>query len=118
MKRDAPPSVEWWDAPFLANKTYDGLDNMTINPNSYETLVTMYVHHPVAIKPPSETNAVAVVRSLMLTKKERKKMRRQARAEAQKDKRDKIRLGLIEPDPPKGKINKIIVNALKSCIDI
>ncbi|KAI8989302.1 pre-mRNA processing factor 3-domain-containing protein [Pilobolus umbonatus] len=108
IKRDAPPAVEWWDAPFFANKTYDDLDNMTINPSSYETLVTMYVHHPVAIKPPSETNAVAVVRSLMLTKKERKKMRRQARAEAQKDKRDKIRLGLIEPDAPKVKISNLM----------
>lgn len=29
-------------------------------------------------------------------------MRRQRRAEALKDKRDKIRLGLLEPDAPKG----------------
>jgi U4/U6 small nuclear ribonucleoprotein PRP3 len=63
----------------------------------------MYVHHPVVIRPPSELNAVPVVRSLMLTTKERKKMRRQRRAEALKDKRDKIRLGLLEPDAPKGK---------------
>jgi U4/U6 small nuclear ribonucleoprotein PRP3 len=66
-------------------------------------LVTLYVHHPVVIQPPGDVaNAAPVVRSLMLTTKERKKMRRQRRAEALKDKRDKIRLGLLEPDAPKG----------------
>lgn len=86
----------------MANKTYDDLDNADINSDNYESLVTIYVHHPVPIKPPSEVNATPVIKSLMLTTKERKKLRRQTRAEAQKEKRDKVRLGLIEPDPPKG----------------
>lgn len=68
----------------------------------------MYVHHPVVIRPPSEINAVPIVRSLMMTTKERKKMRRQRRAEALKDKRDKIRLGLLEPDAPKVKISNLM----------
>lgn len=105
IKRDVPPAVEWWDAPFLPNKTYSDVDdNMEIDPEKYNSLVTLYVHHPVMIQPPGELNAAPVVRSLMLTKKERKKMRRQRRAEALKDKRDKIRLGLIEPDAPKGNV--------------
>lgn len=87
----------------MANKTYDDLDKDEINPDKFDTLVTLYVHHPVVIQPPGEANAAPVVRSLMLTTKERKKMRRQRRAEALKDKRDKIRLGLLEPDAPKGK---------------
>ncbi|KAK4513427.1 uncharacterized protein ATC70_005428 [Mucor velutinosus] len=108
IKRDAPPAVEWWDAPFLANKTYDDLNENEINPDKYDTLVTLYVHHPVVIQPPGEVNAAPVVRSLMLTTKERKKMRRQRRAEALKDKRDKIRLGLLEPDAPKVKISNLM----------
>ena len=38
---------------------------------------------------------------MMLTKKERKKIRRQNRAEAQKEQTEKIRLGLIAPPEPK-----------------
>ncbi|KAI9282645.1 pre-mRNA processing factor 3-domain-containing protein [Sporodiniella umbellata] len=106
IKRDAPPAVEWWDAPFTANKTYDDLDE--IYPEKYDNLVTMYVHHPVPTRPPSEVNAVPVIKSVMLTTKERKKLRRQKRAEEQKDKRDKIRLGLIEPDLPKVKISNLM----------
>jgi U4/U6 small nuclear ribonucleoprotein PRP3 len=104
IKREAPPPVEWWDAPFLPNKTYKDLDSMEIDPKQYETLVTHYIHHPVMVRPPGEAMAPPTVRSLMLTTKERKKMRRQRRAETLKDKRDKIRLGLIEPDAPKGKL--------------
>lgn len=91
----------------MANKTYDDLNENEINPDKFDTLVTLYVHHPVVIQPPGEVNAAPVVRSLMLTTKERKKMRRQRRAEALKDKRDKIRLGLLEPDAPKGKCLKV-----------
>jgi len=38
---------------------------------------------------------------IMLTKEERKKIRRQNRAEAQKEQTEKIRLGLIAPPEPK-----------------
>lgn len=91
----------------MENKTYEDLNDEKhqVDPDKLDTLVTLYVHHPVVIRPPSEANAVPVVRSLMLTTKERKKMRRQRRAEALKDKRDKIRLGLLEPDAPKGKFS-------------
>ena len=48
---------------------------------------------------PAETVKIAV----MLTKKERKKLRRQNRTEAQKEEQEKIRLGLMPPPEPKGK---------------
>ena len=38
---------------------------------------------------------------MFLTKKERKKLRRQNRREAWKEKQDKIRLGLLPPDEAK-----------------
>ena len=47
---------------------------------------------------PKEAPPVAI----MLTKKERKKMRTQRRREAESEKQEKIRLGLEPPPPPKG----------------
>ena len=47
---------------------------------------------------PKEAAPVAI----MLTKKERKKMRTQRRREAESEKQEKIRLGLEPPPPPKG----------------
>lgn len=38
-----------------------------------------------------------------LTKKERKKLRRQSRQEAEKELQEKVRLGLAPPPEPKGK---------------
>jgi len=40
--------------------------------------------------------------AVMLTKAERKKLRRQNRTEAQRELQEKIRLGLIPPPEPKG----------------
>ncbi|KAF7730098.1 hypothetical protein EC973_003044 [Apophysomyces ossiformis] len=108
IKKDPPPAVEWWDAPLLPNKTYSQLDDAPVNPDNLSSLVTLYVHHPIPIRPPSEQNGPPVLRSLMLTKKERKKLRRQRRQEAQKEKQDKIRLGLLPPDPPKVKISNLM----------
>ena len=79
------------------------MDKEPVKPEELDQLITLYVHHPIPIKPPNEQNNAPVARSLMLTKKERKKLRRQRRHETQKEKQDKIRLGLLPPDPPKGK---------------
>jgi U4/U6 small nuclear ribonucleoprotein PRP3 len=66
-----------------------------------ENIITPYVQHPVPIEPPGEATGQAP-RQLMLTKRESKKLRRQKRLETQKDKQDKIRLGLLPPEQPKG----------------
>lgn len=84
------------------------MDQTPVIPEQLDQLVTLYVHHPIPIKPPNEQNETPIVRSLMLTKKERKKLRRQRRQEAQKEKQDKIRLGLLPPDPPKVKISNLM----------
>ncbi len=44
----------------------------------------------------------AVELAVMLTRKERKKLRRQTRTEAQREIQEKIRLGLMPPPEPKG----------------
>ncbi|KAI7880381.1 PRP3-domain-containing protein [Lichtheimia hyalospora FSU 10163] len=108
LKREPPPLVEWWDAPFLPNKTYEDMNESPVNPDELNQLITIYVHHPIPIKPPNEANGPPTSRSLMLTKKEQKKLRRQRRQELQKEKQDKIRLGLLPPDPPKVKISNLM----------
>jgi len=98
--------VEWWDAPFLPNKTYDDFFNDQAKLESEDSLITIYVQHPVPIEPPNEAAhaASSKPRPLMLTTKERKKLRRQRRRELLKEKQDKIRLGLLPPDAPKVKL--------------
>ncbi|KAI9246219.1 pre-mRNA processing factor 3-domain-containing protein [Phascolomyces articulosus] len=108
LKKEIGPPAEWWDAPFLPNKAYTDLDEAPVKPEDLDQLVTLYVHHPIPIRPPNEQNSAPVARSLMLTKKERKKLRRQRRQETQKEKQDKIRLGLLPPDPPKVKISNLM----------
>ena len=59
------------------------------------------------MKPPINLDK-KVVPAVMLTKKERKKMRRQSRAEALKEQQEKIRLGLMPPPEPKVKISNLM----------
>ncbi|RUS28423.1 small nuclear ribonucleo protein hPrp3, partial [Jimgerdemannia flammicorona] len=103
IKKDPPPSIEWWDVPLLPNKTYEDLGTGAAQQRleSGDSLVTLYVQHPVPIQPPADPGA-PTPRPLMLTKSERKKLRRQRRLELQKEKQDKIRLGLLPPEQPKG----------------
>ncbi|KAG7530913.1 hypothetical protein FFLO_04736 [Filobasidium floriforme] len=105
IKRQPPPEIEWWDAPLLKNANYNDLDMGEEGKlvRSDDSLVTIYVQHPVPLPPPFEGKAEEP-RGLMLTKKEQKKMRRQRRAAELKDKQDRQRLGLLPMDPPKVKV--------------
>ena len=94
------PDVEWWDNlilnPGRPNGNYeDVLEHIR------EEAITNLIEHPIQMKPMESTAAVEV--QVFLTKKEMKKMRRQKRREAWKEKQDKIRLGLVQPDEAKGK---------------
>ncbi|KAJ1951786.1 U4/U5/U6 small nuclear ribonucleoprotein prp3, partial [Dispira parvispora] len=105
-RKSVPPPVEWWDTPFLPCERYDEREQEE-RLNCPESLVTHYVQHPV----PTESVVQTVqtnIKPLMLTKKERKKLRRQRRAELQRERQDKIRLGLLPPDPPKVKLTNLM----------
>lgn len=69
--------------------------------------VNQLIEHPVQMKPPTYTDK-KVIPAVMLTAKERKKLRRQNRAEALKEEQEKIRLGLMPPPPPKVKISNLM----------
>lgn len=109
IKREFPPTVEWWDAALLPNKTYDDLylGFSHLNIRTQDSPVTLYVQHPIPIPAPMEENKIGL-KPLMLTKKETKKMRKQRRQAERQDKRDRIRMGLIPPDPPKVRLSNLM----------
>ncbi|XP_071941694.1 U4/U6 small nuclear ribonucleoprotein Prp3-like [Antedon mediterranea] len=92
------PDVEWWDSVILKVDSYAGLDGK--DKNEYIVGVTHLVEHPIQLKPPSDKDKAVEV-PIFLTKKERKKMRRQSRREADLEKQEKVRLGLEPPPEPK-----------------
>ncbi|KAG6877207.1 hypothetical protein C0993_009399 [Termitomyces sp. T159_Od127] len=102
IKRAPPPEAEWWDVSLLPNKKYDdlelGMDKLNIM--TRDSPITIYIQHPIPIPAPGAKSQIEL-KPLMLTKKEQKKMRRLRRAQEHQDKNDRIRMGLLPPDPPK-----------------
>jgi len=95
---DEVPVVEWWDEPVL-----DGNDYNRIR----EERVTEYIHHPIptkATKPEQEPRPI----QLMLTSKERKRMRRQRRADQQREEQQMVQMGLTAPKPNKVKLSNLV----------
>ncbi|KAG6812523.1 hypothetical protein H0H92_002414 [Tricholoma furcatifolium] len=102
IKRAPPPAAEWWDVALLPNKNYDdlALGMERLNIATPDSPITIYIQHPIPIPAPADKSQVEL-KPLMLTKKEQKKMRKLRRAQELQDKRDRIRMGLLPPDPPK-----------------
>ena len=86
------PEVEWWDLPLLTHKSYDYVDVWEVAPLG---AITNLIQHPIQIEPPTERGRTAIV-PVVLTTKERKRLRRQRRMLEEQEKRDKIRMGLIQ----------------------
>ncbi|KAK9248681.1 pre-mRNA processing factor 3-domain-containing protein [Lipomyces tetrasporus] len=108
MKKEPPPDVEWWDQPLLTNNNYDDLDNESLlKLGAPDSVITIYIQHPIPINAPWEKNA-SVVKPPYLTKKELKRIRKTDRAERHKDKQDRIRLGLDPAPPPKVKLSNLM----------
>uniref|UniRef100_A0A0R3RHR3 U4/U6 small nuclear ribonucleoprotein Prp3 n=1 Tax=Elaeophora elaphi TaxID=1147741 RepID=A0A0R3RHR3_9BILA len=81
------PLVEWWDEVVLGGN-YDMIPDENIDSDSkYVKTITNLVY---------------------LTSRERKKIRRQNRKEAQKEQTEKIRLGLIKAPEPKVKLSNLM----------
>jgi U4/U6 small nuclear ribonucleoprotein PRP3 len=100
----APPAIEWWDEGLVNGTDYSSIDNpKTLKIDTPDSVITIYVQHPVLLEPPQEKN-IPAPKPMFLTPKERAKIRRQRRMADLKEQQAKIRLGL-EPAPPP-KINK------------
>ncbi|KIY67308.1 PRP3-domain-containing protein [Cylindrobasidium torrendii FP15055 ss-10] len=108
IKRPAPPQYEWWDEALLPNKSYNDLDMGVENLNftATDSPITIYVQHPIPIPAPGDKTKE--LKPLMLTSREQKKMRKLRRAGELQDKRDRIRMGLLPPDPPKVRLQNLM----------
>jgi len=98
-QQDSEPDIEWWDQLVLGSNNYDDW-------KIRDGAITNLIEHPIQLQPLESTAAVHV--PMYLTKKEQKKMRRQNRREAWKEKQDKIRLGIEQPDEPKVKMSNLM----------
>jgi U4/U6 small nuclear ribonucleoprotein PRP3 len=98
---EAPPDLEWWDEALIDGKDYSNIPQ-SLKVTTPDSIVTLYIQHPVAIEPPQDKLAPEP-KPMYLTPKEQQKLRRQRRMMELKEKQAKIRLGLEPPPPPKVK---------------
>merc|ERR1740121_3352499 len=104
MRREPIPEVEWWDMPFLKEDMH-GQKRAYTEVNVEK--ITPYVEHPIPIKITTERE-VAEAAMMHLTPKERKKLRRLKRQERTQEIRDKIKMGILQPPPPKVKMSNLM----------
>ncbi|XP_072941310.1 U4/U6 small nuclear ribonucleoprotein Prp3 [Epargyreus clarus] len=115
---DRVPDIEWWDSVILLTAEElpasergrvaacnTGGDDIVLNLN--ERAITNLVEHPQQLRPPTEPLKPTYM-PVFLTKKERKKLRRQSRREAWKEEQEKVRLGLEAPPEPKLRISNLM----------
>jgi len=100
LREDEIPDVEWWDSVILRLDTYDLVVIKDMPKIQKYEGVTNLIEHPTQMRPPLESMKPDSL-PVYLTKKERKKLRRQNRREGWKEKQEKIRLGLEPPPEPK-----------------
>ncbi|XP_032599005.1 U4/U6 small nuclear ribonucleoprotein Prp3 isoform X2 [Drosophila grimshawi] len=108
-KQDMPddvPAMEWWDSVILS-QDLQTVDEASGKISIRQTAISNLIEHPTQMKPPNEP-LKPVYLPVFLTKKERKKLRRQNRREAWKEEQEKIRLGLAAPPEPKLRISNLM----------
>ncbi|XP_017861685.1 PREDICTED: U4/U6 small nuclear ribonucleoprotein Prp3 isoform X1 [Drosophila arizonae] len=108
-KQDMPddvPAMEWWDSVILT-QDLQTVDETSGKISIRKTAISNLIEHPTQMKPPNEP-LKPVYLPVFLTKKERKKLRRQNRREAWKEEQEKIRLGLVAPPEPKLRISNLM----------
>lgn len=103
---DAPPDLEWWDEALIDGKDYGNIPQ-SLKISTPDSIITLYIQHPVAIDPPQEKLAPPP-KPMYLTPKEQQKLRRQRRMMELKEKQAKIRLGLEPAPPPKVKKSNLM----------
>ncbi|GLH15173.1 U4/U6 small nuclear ribonucleoprotein Prp3 [Gryllus bimaculatus] len=100
------PKVEWWDSVLVGAGGYPPDVEQTSSILKAEA-ITHLVEHPTQMRPPTDPLKPAYL-PVFLTKKERKKLRRQNRREAWKEEQEKIRLGLEPPPEPKLRLSNLM----------
>ncbi len=95
------PAVEWWDELLLEDGT--SYDDKTLKSDA----ITNMIHVPIILDPVAEAVAPPPMQ-MMLTAKERKKIKRIKKVEKQKEEQDKIRLGLMQAPEPKMRLSNLM----------
>ena len=118
----AVPDIEWWDAGLLPGKLRKeravavaaaAAGKAPPPQHSFEQLATVhakthaYVEHPVPVSGQADSAAPRAMK-LMLTQRERKRLRRQRRSERFQDERDLIEAGLAPKPEPKVKVSNMM----------
>lgn len=101
MALEPIPVVEWWDEALLEGDSY--AEPLLAK----EGAVTSMVHVPVLLDPVAESVEPPPMQ-MMLTAKERKKIKRIKKTEKQKEEQDKIRLGLMQAPEPKMRLSNLM----------
>lgn len=103
-----PPDIEWWDEGLVNGKDYASIDLPgSLKIDTPDSIITIYIQHPVALEPPQEKNMPAP-KPMFLTAREQAKLRRQRRMADLKEQQAKIRLGLEPAPPPKVKKSNLM----------
>jgi U4/U6 small nuclear ribonucleoprotein PRP3 len=118
-------NMEWWDEFFLPKPRREMRKLSKVaqqEENDYELLAMVnnktwkFIQHPLAVRSIGAAGSASFgeqskslpVIPMYLTKKERKKLRRSLRQEREKEKRDKMMLGLLAPAEPKFKLSNFM----------
>ncbi|RMJ24484.1 hypothetical protein PHISP_04643 [Aspergillus sp. HF37] len=103
-----PPAIEWWDEGLVNGTDYSAIDDdKDLKIDTPDSIVTVYVQHPVLLDPPQEKQMPAQ-KPMYLTPKEQAKIRRQRRMADLKEQQAKIRLGLEPAPAPKVKKSNLM----------
>ncbi|KAK6880147.1 U4/U5/U6 small nuclear ribonucleoprotein prp3 [Candida tropicalis] len=101
------PSIEWWDKPYLKDNNYSRIgDESRVVLDNDDQPVTFYIQHPALDTSNAENDNE--MKPMYLTKKERKRIRRNDRQIRHQEKQDRIKLGLDPPPPPKVKLSNLM----------
>ena len=98
------PDLEWWDAE-LVNR-YDILDRSTSLEAKFP-FVTSLIEHPIQVDAPNKPKNVPMA-PVMLTTRERKKLKRQIKKEQEQERQEKIQFGLLPKPEPKVRISNLM----------
>ncbi|KAG5301554.1 U4/U6 small nuclear ribonucleoprotein Prp3 [Histoplasma ohiense] len=103
-----PPAIEWWDEGLVNGSNYSAIDDpQNLKIDTPDTVVSLYIQHPVLLDPPQDKN-IPAPKPMFLTPKEQAKIRRQRRMADLKEQQAKIRLGLEPAPPPKVKKSNLM----------
>ncbi len=110
MKQEKVPDVEWWDEFFVPVDTPNQATTVASeskpttkhrfegtleDKDIFSDRITHYIQHPVPLKNEQVEQNKAVVVPFFLTEQEKKKLRKKKRLEKERDRQEKVSLGLM-----------------------